>query len=145
MSLFGRPEREVGEQECRANTPGGHRGVLRIFPVAFPGPSYASDAFLEETACWYRAVGQQLSRLRWPEGPIVLVQVDNEGALYFRDGQYDQDYHPDALHAFRDFLRAKYQHLHALRDAWSEEGVSFATVEPPRRFDAREVKDLARH
>ena len=32
-----------------------------------------------------------------PRGPIVLVQVDNEGALYFRDGEYDQDYHPDSL------------------------------------------------
>jgi beta-galactosidase len=145
LTFFGLPERIVWDPECQARTPGGHPVMLPMVPIAFPVPSYASDAFLEETARWYRAVGKQLARLRWPDGPIVLVQVDNEGALYFRDGVYDQDYHPDALHAFREFLRAKYRHLRALRDAWADDAVTFTTVDPPRRFDAREARDLARH
>jgi beta-galactosidase len=145
LTFFGIPERVVWDPECQARTPGGHPVMLPIVPVAFPVPSYASSAFLEETTRWYRAVGKRLSRLRWPEGPIVLVQVDNEGALYFRDGVYDQDYHPDALHAFRDFLRTKYRDLRLLRDAWGDETITFATVEPPRRFDARELRELARH
>jgi beta-galactosidase len=145
LTLFGLPERVVWDPECQARTPGHNPVMLPILPVAFPVPSYASDAFLEEAAIWYRAVGEKLSRLRWPDGPIVLVQVDNEAALYFRDGVYDQDYHPDALHAFRDFLRAKYQHLRALRDAWGDETISFATIDPPRRFDARGLHELARH
>jgi beta-galactosidase len=145
LTFFGIPERVVWDPECQARTPGGHPVMLPMVPVAFPVPSYASDAFLEETTRWYRAVGKLLSRLRWPEGPIVLVQVDNEGALYFRDGAYDQDYHPDAIHAFRDFLRAKHRTLRNLREAWGDEMITFGTVEPPRRFDAREVKDLARH
>lgn len=146
LTYFGLPERIVWDPECQARTPGGHPVMLPIVPVAFPVPSYASDAFLEETSRWYRAVGERLSGLRWPDGPIVLVQVDNEGALYFRDGQYDQDYHPDAVHAFREFLRAKYRRsVRALRYAWGEELQGFATVEPPRRFDARETRELARH
>ena len=32
--------------------------MLPMVPVAFPVPSYASDAFLDETARWYRAVGR---------------------------------------------------------------------------------------
>ena len=68
----------------------------------------------------------------------MLVQVDNEGALYFRDGQYDQDYHPDAVHAFREFLRAKYRRrLPELRKPWQDDTLGFATIEPPKRFDAR--------
>jgi beta-galactosidase len=145
LTYFGIPERVVWDPECQARTPGGHPVMLPMVPVAFPVPSYASDAFLEETVRWYRAVGKRLSRLRWPEGPIVLVQVDNEGALYFRDGAYDQDYHPDAIHTFRDFLRAKHRTLRNLREAWGDETLTFGTVEPPRRFDAREVADLARH
>ena len=145
LTYFGLPERVVWNPECQARTPGGHPVMLPMAPLSFPVPSYASDAFLEETATWYRAVGKQLSHLRWPDGPVVLIQVDNEGALYFRDGVYDQDYHPDSLHAFRDFLRAKYRHLRGLRDAWGEEELTFATVEPPRRFDARRVADLPRH
>ena len=98
-----------------------------------------------------RIVWDEQCQARTPNGhpvilPIVLVQVDNEGALYFRDGQYDQDYHPDAVYAFREFLRAKYSRsLAALRGAWQDESLNFATVEPPKRFDARETRQLARH
>jgi beta-galactosidase len=145
LTFFGIPERIVWDPECQARTPGGNPVILPITPLAFPVPSYASDAFLEETARWYRAVGKKLAHLRWPEGPIVLVQVDNEGALYFRDGIYDQDYHPDALQAFRVFLRAKYRQLRALRDAWGDPGITFATVEPPRRFDAQQLHELVPH
>jgi beta-galactosidase len=146
LTYFGLPERIVWDPECQARTPGGHPVMLPIVPVAFPVPSYASDAFLEETARWYRAVGQRVSHLCWPAGPIVLIQVDNEGALYFRDGQYDQDYHPDAIAAFREFLRLKYRRsVRGLRSAWGDESLSFKAVEPPKRFDARETKQLARH
>ncbi len=146
LTYFGLPERIVWDEQCQARTPNGRPVVLPIVPVAFPVPSYASDAFLEETARWYRAVGKVLSHMRWPDGPIVLVQVDNEGALYFRDGQYDQDYHPDAVHAFREFLRAKYRRSPpALRAAWQDDTLGFATVDPPKRFDARETRQLARH
>lgn len=145
LTFFGLPERVVWEPKCQARTPGGQPVMLPVLPVAFPVPSYASDAFLDETARWYRALGKKLSRLRWPDGPIVLVQVDNEGALYFRDGVYDQDYHPDAVQAFRAFLRAKYRQLRALRDAWQNQAITFTTVEPPRRFDAMQTRDLTRH
>ncbi len=146
LTFFGLPERVVWDPRCQARTPGGHPVILPIVPVAFPVPSYASDAFLEETARWYRAVGERLSRLRWPDGPIVLVQVDNEGALYFRDGQYDQDYHPDAVRAFRAFLSAKYgDSVEDLREAWGHGDLDLETVEPPRRFDARAARDLTRH
>src|SRR5258708_5237910 len=146
LTFFGLPERVVWKAECQARTPGGHPVVLPMVPVAFPVPSYASGAFLDETARWYQAVGQALSHLRWPEGPIVLVQVDNEGALYFRDGQYDQDYHPDAVEAFRRFVRAKYgRKVTELRTAWGNPDLDFASVDPPRRFDARLTRELARH
>ena len=145
LTRFGLPERVVWDPEFQARTPGGHPVMLPMVPVAFPVPSYASDAFLDETARWYRGVGVAVGHLRWPDGPIVMVQVDNEGALYFRDGVYDQDYHPDALHAFRQFLRVKYRHLRLLREAWNDPALTFTAVEPPRRFDARKVEDLARH
>ena len=140
------PSAIVWDEACQARTPGGNPVILPIVPVAFPVPSYASDAFLDETARWFRAVGERASHLRWPDGPIVLVQVDNEGALYFRDGPYDQDYHPDAIQAFRAFLRAKYrQRVAALRAAWVDDALEFADVEPPKRFDAHEMRQLARH
>ena len=82
------------------------------------------------------ATGQDAAvALRHPDGPIVMVQVDNEGALYFRDGAYDQDYHPDSVQLFRDYLRVKYKRPSALRTAWSgDEQLTFSTATPPIGF-----------
>jgi beta-galactosidase len=145
LTYFGLPERIVWDRECQARTPRDNPVVLPLVPVAFPVPSYASDKFHDQTQEWFDAVGRVLSPLRHPDGPIVLVQVDNEGALYFRDGAYDQDYHPDAIRLFREFLREKYGGLKSLRAAWNDPAVTFATGEPPVRFDAEDAAGLARH
>jgi beta-galactosidase len=145
LTFFGLPERVVWDRECQARTPRDNPVVLPIVPQAFPVPSYASDAFHDETALWFEAVGRQLAPLVYPNGPIVMMQIDNEGALYFRDGPYDQDYHPDAIRLFRGFLREKYSNVKALREAWNEPAATFATITPPQRMDAERAEDLARH
>ncbi len=145
LTYFGVPERVVWTDSCQAKTPKGNKVMLPMVPLAFPVPSYASDVFHEETARWFEAVGRELADLQYPNGPIVMVQVDNEGALYFRDGPYDQDYHPDAIRLFRDFLREKYASIHGLRAAWNDALLQFAEVEPPKRFEAKAPEDLVRH
>jgi beta-galactosidase len=145
LTYFGLPERVVWDRECQARTPRDNPVILPLVPVAFPVPSYASDSFFDETALWFEACGRVLSPLLHPHGPIVMLQVDNEGALYFRDGPYDQDYHPDAIRLFRTFLRDKYSSVKTLREIWNDEGITFATVTPPVKFDAKEANELARH
>ncbi len=145
LTLFGIPERVVWDKACQALTPQGNPVMLPIPPLAFPVPSYASDTFHDETARWFQALGKVISRYRYPEGPIVLIQVDNEGALYFRDGAYDQDYHPDALRLWRDFLREKYGTSHELSAAWNDPTASFPEASAPRRFDAKDAGGLTQH
>jgi beta-galactosidase len=145
LTYFGLPERVVWDRECQARTPRDNPVILPLVPVAFPVPSYASDAFFDETALWFEACGRVLAPLLHPHGPIVMLQVDNEGALYFRDGPYDQDYHPDAVRLFRTFLRDKYSSVKTLRETWKDDTITFATVTPPVRFDAKEASELARH
>ena len=145
LTYFGLPERVVWDRECQARTPRDNPVILPLVPVAFPVPSYASDTFFDETALWFEACGRVLSPLLHPHGPIVMLQVDNEGALYFRDGPYDQDYHPDAIRLFRTFLREKYSSVKTLRQIWNDESITFATVTPPVKFDAKEANELARH
>lgn len=156
LTYFGVPERIVWDPSCQARSPLGNPVMLPMLPVAFPVPSYASEAFLDEVTRYFQALAPVLAPLRWPDGPIVLVQIDNEGALYFRDGAYDQDYHPDAVALYRAFVRDRYQSLDALRAAYGkaapaaaegepDEALRFATLEPPKRFDATCVEDLARH
>lgn len=145
MSFFGLPERVVWDRDCQARTPKDNPVILPMIPSSFPVPSYASDSFHDETALWFEACGKVLAPFLYPAGPIVMMQIDNEGAMYFRDGPYDQDYHPDAIRLFRTFLRDKYSSVKALRDAWDAPGITFATVTPPVKFDAKVASELARH
>lgn len=145
LTGFGLPERVIWDAECQARSPHGSPVVLPVPPLAFPVPSYASETFHSEVARWFAAVGEELSGHVYPNGPIVLCQVDNEGALYFRDGVYDQDWHPDSLRKYRRFLQARYEKVAALRRAHRDEHVTFARVEPPKRFDAKSADELAPH
>ena len=145
LTYFGLPERIVWDRECQARTPKDNPVILPLVPSAFPVPSYASDAFHDEAALWFEAVGRLLGPLQYPDGPIVLWQIDNEGALYFRDGPYDQDYHPDAIRLFRSFLREKYSSVMALRDTWGDGELTFGNAVPPLRFDAKSADALPRH
>jgi beta-galactosidase len=148
LTYFGIPERVVWDPACQARSSTNNPVMLPMLPFAFPVPSYASDAFVDEAARYFQALAPVLAPLRYPDGPIVLVQIDNEGALYFRDGAYDQDYHPDAIARYREFLRDKYHTLEALHAAYGvgEDGEPrFATIAPPNRFDATTPAELARH
>lgn len=118
MTYFGIPERVIWDPKCQARSPRQNPVMLPMLPLGFPVPSYASDAFFDEVARYFHALGPVLSPLLYPEGPIVLLQVDNEGAFYFRDGLYDQDYHPDAVQHYRAHLRDKYRTLQALPPAY---------------------------
>ncbi|MGZ3422186.1 MAG: beta-galactosidase [Polyangiales bacterium] len=145
LTDFGLPERVVWHPDCQARTPRLNPVMLPAPPRAFPVPSYASKQFLAETTRWFEAVAEELKGLVWPNGPIVLVQIDNEGALYFRDGIYDQDYHPDALAFHRRFLANRYGTVAELRRAYGINVESFDEVMPPLRYDVRSAEDLPRH
>ncbi len=145
LTWFGLPERVIWNSDCQARSAGGKPVVLPAPPLAFPVPSYASEAFLTEVAQWFGAIGAALSPLRYPDGPIVMCQVDNEGAMYFRDGVYDQDYHPDAITRYRRFLQRKYGQVGRLRAAHHNPTLDFASIDPPRRMSASTAIELAPH
>ncbi|MBL9020626.1 MAG: beta-galactosidase [Myxococcales bacterium] len=150
LTYFGIPERIVWDPACQARSPNQNPVVLPMLPQSFPVPSYASEVFLDETSRFYRSIAKTLVPLLYPDGPIVMLQVDNEGAMYFRDGPYDQDYHPDAIALYRSFLREKYKTLADLakaygEDATSEQAPRFGDIQPPTKFDAQSPSGLARH
>jgi beta-galactosidase len=144
LTYFGIPERIIWDAECQARSAGGKPVVLPVPPLAFPVPSYASRKFLKESSVWLRAIGERLAELVYPRGPIALCQVDNEGAMYFRDGVYDQDYHPDAIRNYHKFLKQKYGSVSELSLALGYEALSFE-LEPPRALDAVTSRELGRH
>lgn len=145
LTHFGIPERVIWDDACQARSAARGRVVLPMPPLAFPVPSYTSGAFHREARTWLRAVGEQVAPLAWPEGPVVLLQIDNEGSLYFRDGPYDQDYHPDAITQYRRYLRNRYSSETALRAAHRDPSATFDGLEPPPELDAKNEDELTRH
>jgi beta-galactosidase len=145
LTFFGIPERIVWDPACQARSPEQNPVMLPMVPLGFPVPSYASEVFLVETEKWFELVGPRLSPLKYPEGPIVLCQIDNEGALYFRDGLYDQDYRQEAISLYRLFLYEKYVSRDALTRAYGKRAAPFDEVEPPTIFDATNADELPWH
>jgi beta-galactosidase len=101
LTYFGFPERVVRDPDMQAK--GNHGGPvwLPAPPRAFPVPSYASEKLHAEVARWFQAVGEIVAPRRWPDGPVVAVQVDNEPQMFFRLGAFDHDYHADAIAAWK--------------------------------------------
>jgi beta-galactosidase len=145
MTYFGIPERVIWDRDCQAKTPKGNPVVLPMVPKAFPVPSYASRAFLREAEVFLRHLAVELSPKRYPEGPIVMLQIDNEGAYYFRDGVYDQDFHPDALEAYRTFLQQAYETPEKWAEAYGTQADSLTDYQPPHKWNVQQPGDLRPH
>jgi beta-galactosidase len=135
LTYFGLPARIVFDNECQARSPRGNPLPFIAPPRMFPVPSFASERFLAQTNLWFAEVAKVVRPRLWPDGPVVLLQVDNEAAFYFRDGPYDQDYHPDAVEKYRNFVRRRYTTLDAINEAHGSSYTGWQAVEPPVRFD----------
>ncbi len=133
LTYFGLPRRIVFDSECQARSPRGQPLPFIAPPKMFPVPSYASERFLSETERWFAKVAEVVRARVWPAGPVVLMQVDNEAAYYFRDGPYDQDHHPDALTKFATHLRRRYGEIERLNAAYGTEHESWGDATPPSR------------
>jgi beta-galactosidase len=144
LTYFGLPARIVADEACWARSPRDTPVYLHTPPRMFPVPSFASRRFREEAERWLAAVAEVAAPRAFPDGPVVMLQIDNEPCLYFRNGAYDQDYHPDAQVKWRRFLRERYETLDALREAHSFDYGSFDHAEPPARFEPDPAR-LPRH
>ena len=145
MTYFGLPERIVYDKACQARSPRQNSVILPFPPRMFPVPSYASTSYHRETGRWYDAVARVVAPRHWPKGPVVLTQVDNEAAYYFRNGPYDQDYHPDAVALYRKYLEERYGSLERVSKAHRRTYATWDDVDPPERFDATTTEELVVH
>ena len=145
MTLFGIPEWVVYDPECQARSPRQGPVILPFPPQMFPVPSYASRKFFDLTKEWYQEVGKVVREHIYPAGRVVLLQVDNEAAYYFRNATYDQDYHPDAVERWRAWVERRYGDLRKASEAHRLHYDGWEDVDPPLRFDAESPPEISRH
>ncbi len=144
LTGFGVPQDVLWDEQCQARSSQGAPVVVPALPRAFPAPSFASSAFLSEAELWLEGVAQVLAPFAFPKGPVILLELDT-ASFHFRDALYDQDYHPDAIAAYRTFIQARYGSLSELRNVYGDSGLSIETLKPPERLSAHTAPGLVRH
>ncbi len=100
---FGLPKRVTWKPGCQARSPAGTPVFVKTRTDYFPAPSYASAEYMAHVEAWYDEVAPILTRLLWPNGPIVLVQLDNELGYFFRTEPFAMDYSDAFLSEWRSF------------------------------------------
>jgi beta-galactosidase len=114
----------------------------------WPLPAPLGGHFTARVGDWMRAVGKEvLQATIAPDGPVVMVQIANEGL--FTDGAlplWSYDYSASGLAFFRSGLSGYYGSLDAYNQAHGTGYGDWAEVEPPReRRNASTVQEqLAR-
>lgn len=100
----------------------------------WPLPSPAGARFNAKVGEWLRAVGKEvLQATTTPDGPVVLVQIANEGL--FTDGSrplWAYDYSDSGLALFRAGLHAHYGDLGSYNRLHASAHESWEQIEPPR-------------
>ncbi len=134
LTGFGLPARVLDDPEVQARSPRGNPVVLFFPPKMFTVPSHASEAYREHAGRWLDAVGAIVGPRRWPDGPVVLTQIDNELGFFFRNGPFCQDYHDDALALWHTFLIDRHGNLDGVRRAHRASYQTWPDVSPPSRF-----------
>lgn len=142
LTWFGYPLRILADPELQALNAQGTKAVLTQVPRPIPAVSYAVDRFFDETALWYDAVMPILVKHQYPKGRLVATQVDNEMAFFFHVNAYASDFNPAAIEKYREFLRAQYGTIEQLNEAYGRSYASFDEVEPPRRFEATDRREI---
>jgi beta-galactosidase len=97
LASFGIPDWVLADRTCQAVTARGTPAWLPTPPRAFPIPSYASRAFHDRVRAWYATVAERIADV-----DVAALGVDSQAGLFFRQGAFDLDYHPDALAWWRD-------------------------------------------
>jgi Beta-galactosidase len=95
---------------------------------------YHNPIFLAKTRAWFTALYNQVLKDNiGPGKPIVFVQVDNETNFLWQS-IYNHDYSPDAVAAYRDFLKNRYGSLSALNSAHNRNWTGWSAVQPPKVY-----------
>ncbi|HEY8644351.1 MAG TPA: beta-galactosidase [Gaiellaceae bacterium] len=129
----GYPDWLVADRELLALDASGNPLVGYNPPFRHPVPCYLHPRYLEHSRHWIQTFHEHVRDFIHPQGPVALIQLDNEPSYCFRDGMYEADYHPVALRAFAQWTLERYDgSLRRIQRAWEIEVPTDESIKPPR-------------
>jgi len=99
-------------------------------------PSYADAAFVEKER---KTVAGHAEKMV-PYAPLSMIMSD-ETALTSYTREFDYDFHPANVAAFRETMKARFGDIAALQRAFKMDVASFEVLEPPTTDEARAAKN----
>ncbi|OGS17991.1 MAG: hypothetical protein A2219_04855 [Elusimicrobia bacterium RIFOXYA2_FULL_50_26] len=103
--------------------------------------SYLNDTFLKFVGRWYEKVLPVVAQYRYPEGNIILVQLDNEiGMVHWLNKA--PDYSAGTEKMYRQFLQERYSSIEALNRAYGTSYADFGEIAQPSSGRDDQPKNL---
>jgi beta-galactosidase len=142
MPYGGFPLRVIRNPAVWAQTSTGAPVVSSRFTPPVVLPSYASEKFLQEVGKFLDQLMPILVPRQFPDGPVILCQINKETAFMGRIQAYDLDYCPESITLYRQFLGEKYGSVAAVNEAYSGKYTSITEIVPPKSCEAVVQRDL---
>ena len=106
-------------------------------------PSYLHKNFQFHLRSFFKAFIEITKNYVHPRGPVFMVELDNETSFGHLLYPGSADYNPDVLaEYYPSFLEERYGDIKKLNAAYKERNAAFETVDPPRKFEELETKQL---
>jgi len=109
--------------------------------------SYSNQRFLDFVERYYRALVDDVRDWMYPDGPVFLIQLDNETSWCFRGDAYTTDYNSQIIKKeYPRFLEEKHGRIARLNEVYGGATYqSFDQVGPPRQYSATAPQDLVQY
>jgi beta-galactosidase len=111
-----------------------------------PVVSYLHPIYLEYVEKWYDQVCPIIARYQYPQGKIILMQLDNEISFGFHSEYETADFNPINLPIYQQWLKNKYIKIEALNLAYLTNYSEFEIIPFPSfettSFTERSPKNL---
>ncbi len=142
MPFGGFPLRVIRNSSVWALTSTGAPAISTRYATPFSIPSYASEKLLQEAGKFLDALAPILASRQYPDGPVILCQMNKETAFMGRTQAYDLDYCPESIALYRNFLSEKYSAVDNLNSVYGTKYSSYSEVAPPKQCAAAVQRDL---
>jgi len=142
MPFGGFPLRVIRNSAVWALTATGAPALSTRYATPFAIPSYASERLLQEIGKFLDALAPILASRQYPDGPVILCQMNKETAFMGRTQAYDLDYCPESIALYRKFLSEKYGAVENLNPIYGTKYSAYSEISAPKQCEAAVQRDL---
>lgn len=117
-------------------------------PFQSPIPSYFHPDYQYHVQRWLEEVDRVIKLYCYPDGPIILIQLDNEPCFTFHDRLFESDYNPviaDKGGLYSRWLEKKYKKISELNKQYGSNWTTFSEIVPPRKLELHHDPELSQY